>query len=45
MSYADLDDHPRRHELMGTAFTLNTADRMGDEIGKARREQRAKVKA
>lgn len=39
MSYAELDDHPRKHSLMSTAFTLNHALNEAKEIWKARAKQ------
>jgi hypothetical protein len=43
MSYADLDEHPRKFNLMTTAFTLNSAERQVDEYIKAIEKSKAKV--
>ena len=44
MSYADLDEHPRKHSLMHTAFTLEVGINNGMEAIKVRLEQEAKTK-
>lgn len=44
MSYAELDDHPRKRDLMITAFTLRNGIADGEKILKVREEQKAKVK-
>ena len=44
MSYAELDEHPRKRDLMITAFTLKNGIEDGREILKAREEQKAKLK-
>lgn len=43
MSYAELDDHPRKHSLMSTAFTLSAAFNGAKAIWKARAENKSNV--
>jgi hypothetical protein len=38
MSYAELDAHPKKFDLMRTAFTLHLAIQDGNELAKAREE-------
>jgi hypothetical protein len=39
----ELDEHPRKHWLMSTAFTLNKADSDAQAIWRAQAESKAKV--
>lgn len=43
MSFVELDEHPRKFELMSKAFTLQIGVHEGLEIWKKNAESRAKV--
>jgi hypothetical protein len=45
MSYAELDGHPKKYDLMRTAFTLQIGLHDGKEIWKAMQEAKAKTGA
>ena len=45
MSYAELDEHPRKHSLMSTAFTLNTAQSEAEEVWREQARAKAELNA
>jgi hypothetical protein len=45
MSYAELDDHPRKHELMSAAFTLQSATSEAEEVWREQAKSKAKLNA
>lgn len=45
MSFVELDEHPRKFELMAKAFTLQIGIHEGLEIWKKNAESKAKVNA